>query len=89
VRDKARWIDEARERVPKVATALAPYFAANGWTWLDTGVPTAAQIEAQLYELLDNVARGAISSATGRLCVEAMQDGEYCVGVRMFAEIEP
>ena len=91
VKGKRRWIAEARKDVPRVAHALAPYFAAHGWTWQnETRPPNATRIARTLHDLLDSLSNpGCRSTATGRLCVEAQQDGEYCVGVRMFAEIEP
>jgi hypothetical protein len=87
MKGKSKEIAAARQRVPALVKVIAPYFAQNGWTW-GSGVPSEADIEHCFYDLLDEVGkRDTISSRTGRLFVEAVEDEGYCVEVRMGLEI--
>ena len=67
-RDKIR--ADLWKKVPEFAKKVAPLYGCLGWKWTGVGVPGEADIERELYRLIDNVvAQGLKSCATGGLVV--------------------
>lgn len=76
---RARAGEEDRAEVRAVATLAAETFAAMGWEWATVGgVPSVAQVEEVLWDLLATVRKyGAGSAAgTGRLRATTNEDGD-------------
>ncbi len=64
-------------QIEQAALKVAPLYRLFGWSWSDTGVPTAEDIQKTIVELAEPVIEGKCESmATGRLKVERDYDGE-------------
>ena len=68
--DKDKIKEDLRKKVPAFTKKVAPLYRWLGWKWAGVGVPSEADIERELYRLIDNViAQGLKSCATGGLVV--------------------